>query len=522
MKNEVFSFQAAFCCSEQWLDVEVKTDSPLAGYITVREVSLVPVEHLPEELDDDALLRTPGLAPDLLRPLWNNKIMTDAGVWQSLWFTVKIPADFPAGKAPVRITFTGCDQQQKRRFKVTSVFNLKVIDAVLPEQKLSVSHWFHGDCLATFYREKVFSEKHWQICENFIRNAVAHGMDTLLTPVFTPPLDTQVGGERPTIQLVGIKKDGQKYSFDFSRLKRWVEMAESCGIRFFEMAHLFTQWGAGFTPKIMAETAEGEKRIFGWDIPADSPEYENFLAQFLPELCAFLDRLNLRERVIFHCSDEPRKHHLKSYAYASGLIRKYLHGFKIVDAMSRMELFESGCVDIPAVCEHHYEPFRKIDLKERFIYYCCEPFSRYPNRFIHMPSCRNRIFGTLMYCYNIDGFMHWGFNFYYSRFSRFPVDPFGGTTAGHAFPAGDAFLVYPGDNGEVLDSIRHEVFYEALQDMRLLQLLETYYSRSELLRALNRFAAGKELDLLDYPKTENMVLKLRKKLESMLRKALKK
>ena len=39
----------------------------------------------------------------------------------------------------------------------------------------------------------------------------------------------------------------------------------------------------------------------------------------------------------------------------------------------------------------------------------------YTNRFIAMPSGRNRVGGFLLYKYGINGFLHWGFNFYYSQ-----------------------------------------------------------------------------------------------------------
>ena len=41
----------------------------------------------------------------------------------------------------------------------------------------------------------------------------------LLTPVFTPPLDTAVGGERRTVQLVDVKAEGNQYTFGFANLK---------------------------------------------------------------------------------------------------------------------------------------------------------------------------------------------------------------------------------------------------------------------------------------------------------------
>ena len=63
-------------------------------------------------------------------------------------------------------------------------------------------------------------------------------------------------------------------------------MCLDIGVRTFEIAHLFTQWGAYHAPKIMA-TVDGEyKRIFGWDTDAASDEYIGFLRAFLTALIA--------------------------------------------------------------------------------------------------------------------------------------------------------------------------------------------------------------------------------------------
>ena len=67
----------------------------------------------------------------------------------------------------------------------------------------------------------------------------------LLTPIFTPPLDTAVGGERTTVQLIDIVQDADgSYKFDWSRLKRWCDLCLRNGIKYLEIPHLFTQWGA--------------------------------------------------------------------------------------------------------------------------------------------------------------------------------------------------------------------------------------------------------------------------------------
>ena len=63
----------------------------------------------------------------------------------------------------------------------------------------------HQKCIATHYKIDVFSEQYWEYVQNFLQTAFEHGMNMVLTPLFTPPLDTKVGAERPTVQLVGVK-----------------------------------------------------------------------------------------------------------------------------------------------------------------------------------------------------------------------------------------------------------------------------------------------------------------------------
>ncbi len=81
---------------------------------------------------------------------------------------------------------------------------LHVVPAALPKQRLLHTEWLHTDCLADYYQIAVFSPQYWQAVRNLVRNAVTNGVNMLLTPIFTPPLDTAIGGERTTVQLVGV------------------------------------------------------------------------------------------------------------------------------------------------------------------------------------------------------------------------------------------------------------------------------------------------------------------------------
>lgn len=103
------------------------------------------------------------------------------------------------------------------------------------------------------------------------------GINMLLTPIFTPPLDTAVGGERTTVQLIDIVQDADgSYKFDWSRLKRWCDLCLRNGIKYLEIPHLFTQWGAKAAPKIVVTVDGKNVKKFGWHTPALDSSYQSF------------------------------------------------------------------------------------------------------------------------------------------------------------------------------------------------------------------------------------------------------
>ncbi|MBD2866220.1 DUF4091 domain-containing protein [Paenibacillus oceani] len=515
LQDETFSYQVAYRASKLIKHIEARVESPLGRSVTFRTVGLVPAE-MPAYADHDAhLLRsTPGLYPDPLFPVKESEGLTGLpNQWRSIWVTVDLKSGVRPGTYPITVIFEAKDGQELAR----ETFELDVLAAALPEQKLIHTEWFHTDCLATYYGLDVFSERHWEIVEQFAKSAVAHGINMLLTPLFTPPLDTEVGGERPTVQLVDVEKTEAGYKFGFGKLKRWVDMCDRCGVRYFELSHLFTQWGAKHAPKIVADVNGETKRIFGWDTDSTGEEYKTFLAQFLPELVGFIKEHGLEKRVYFHVSDEPRLDHIPWYESASNWLRKFTAEFPTIDALSNYEFYEKGIVPTPIPASNHMQPFLDNEVGNLWTYYCCSQYIDVANRFISMPSARNRVLGLQLYKFKIAGFLHWGYNFWYAQYSRFPIDPYRCTDANNAFPAGDPFVVYPGEDGTPVESLRFEVFREALQDLRALELLESLVGRERTMELLEE-GAGAPITFEEYPRDAAWLLACRERINEEIRK----
>ena len=382
----------------------------------LREVELVP-SAFPcfERADDNYLTRSPGLFPDLLKPCADGWITPRAGQYRALWIDFPDTAQVPAGEYRVEIRLTPqtegtqgngqswcLDEKKKEALSVKTPlsFILKVSEESLPGQSLIHTEWFHADCVADYYHAEAFGEQHWKALENQIALAAELGINMLLTPIFTPPLDTAVGTERTTVQLVDISEEDDGYRFDFSRLERWCALCRKYGIEYLEMPHLFTQWGAEATPKILVRANGQVEKRFGWHVPADSPAYREFLQDFLPALQEKLQELGYdRNHVCFHISDEPSEAHLESYAKAKRMTEGLLDGWMVIDALSDYAFYEKGLVEHPVPSNDHIQTFADHGVPDLWTYYCCSQGVDVPNRFFAMPSARNRIMGVLMYLY---------------------------------------------------------------------------------------------------------------------------
>ncbi len=487
LQNEIHSFQLA---AWTWgprpprIPCKLEIDSELAPWITAYNVGYVPnrlATYGEEPLEDhDYITKTPGLFPDPLHRIVNGEMELAVCQARSFWFQVE-PKGEITGTYPITVRI----RTEEGELLTEQTYTLTILPVSSPELPIFNTGWFHGDCLATHHGVELQSDEYFAIVEKYLDNYTHFGHNTILTPVFTPPLDTKIGGERPTNQLVGVTVTKGVYSFDFSLLRRWIQLCLKHGVKFFELSHLYSQWGARYAPKVMA-TVDGEyKRIFGWETDALGEEYTAFMNAFLPELVTVLKEEGILDQCLFHVSDEPHAEHAQQYGAARQILCKYLPADQFIDALRDYSLYESGAVTCPVVSNNRIHTFMEKGVHGLWTYYCCSQCKDVSNRFMAMPSYRNRVLGAQLYKYQNKGFLHWGYNFWYSQYSVGSVDPYRDSTADGGFPGGDAFVVYPlNENGEVVSSLRLYVFLEAMQDLRAMKLLESLTSREEVLALL--------------------------------------
>ena len=180
--------------------VTVSLESELAPHLKLYLVKNV-VMDVPARTGDlrgeDYISLEPGLMPDLLLPVTEqNRELILSNAPTVLWVRADIPQELAAGDYTIRLRLTAADAQSSGD-GAEPVMQLHVLPARMPEQALIYTRWLYIDCIAVQHHVEIFSEQHWQLIDKYIAAAADVGINMILVPVHTPPLDVAVGDDAP-------------------------------------------------------------------------------------------------------------------------------------------------------------------------------------------------------------------------------------------------------------------------------------------------------------------------------------
>lgn len=465
-RNGRFSFQvAARNDTARRIDVACAVSADAELKVQIRRVGYVPMRHLTTDTDAGELEgvgNAPGLVPDPLFP--DSKATLGPQETQAFWITVRVAEGAKPGPHDVTIHMSGSDKSAG-----DLVATLDVSELVIPPRRdFPVIHWWRGEATWDYYKTGMFEdERWWKLTRDQLADMLDHGSDVVYVPIL---FDRRETFAHPCQLLIVDEPSPGKYTFDFSLVKRFVDMCKQIGFTRFEWSHLWIYWGVENPMRIYRK--QGDKYVMLWppDTGATSDVYVNFLKQFLPAFHDFLEKEKVLDASYFHLSDEPGSgHHVENYKRARKILRDLAPWMKVMDALSDIEYGRQHLTDMPIPMVNAAQNYIDAGIPH-WVYFCCAPHGPWINRFMDTPLVKIRMSGFLFYRLGAKGFLHWGFN-YWDRMEREEAgDPFNDASNGAwpDIPYGDPFVVYPGKDGPI-DSIRWEVFAESLQDYAILQ-----------------------------------------------------
>jgi hypothetical protein len=372
---------------------------------------------------DERVAQAPASLPD---PFWETAaIPVKAGQAQPLWLEVLVPEDAPAGD------YDGALRVEADGMRLEVPVTLHVWDFAVPaERHLSVVNWWQ-------FPGRGF-EGHgpddWELLRRFAAFLVEHRQTDLAT---------EIGRIRES----GDAQPG--YTYDTSRLERYAEVAFDAGIRQIHLHSVGRRTAGILDPACRVEPDEANLRRLGaWE--------------------KVIQRRGWQRRFVVSIVDEPFVYYEDSYQAIVDRVHAIAPSVRCLEAVETEYL---GKLDVYVPKLSHlslwYPRFDQVRREgaELWFYVCCHPLGRYPNRFLDQSLLKARVLFWIHYLYDLDGYLHWGLNYYAG-------DPYTQEGISKDLPLGDRAMVYPGRDS-LLGSLRFSAQRDGLQDFEYLRLLET-------------------------------------------------
>ncbi|MBP3965524.1 DUF4091 domain-containing protein [Paenibacillus lignilyticus] len=361
---------------------------------------------------------------------------------EALYLCWEIPVDAEAGNYSGELSVTIGEET------CLIPVEIEVYQAVVPaEETLAVTNWFSLPNMAKRYNAELWSERHWAMIEKYGRL-----MRRARQTHFWVPMDAV------QVNLVGE----DRYQFNFDRAERLIRLYFSLGFTHIEgglVAGRKDFWGSEF---FIWNTWNG-----GEALKAVSTEGYAYLSQFLPAWRTFLEQNGWLSKLVQHVADEPIGTSVEEYRILSGIVRKFMPGIPLLEAVETYDLAGSVDILVPKNIYYleHREQFEKLrSLGDKLWFYtCCFPGGSSMNRLWDMPLLRTRYLHWGNYKYDLEGFLHWGLNH-----CDDDKDPYEQTDL--CFPPGDTHITFPGTNGPI-GSVRLEAMRAGIEDYELLKQL---------------------------------------------------
>jgi hypothetical protein len=376
---------------------------------------------------DELVARAPVNLPD---PFWEGVERTlEPNQSQPLWLELDVPPEAQPGKYVGQLTVSGSTNRSALAVSVTvRSFALPRT----PHQKV-IQWWdFPG---RTFEKLTPGSAAYWQHLERCCAFVTRHRQ-------------TDIWAQW---SLVEERKLTNGTAWDASLFEKYAETAFKVGVRAVQLGSAARHTKYQLDPDSRTEAVEAN---FGR----------------LAAVEEVVQRRGWKGRVLTGIADEPFIYHEATYAQVLERVRKAAPSVGLIEAVESDEIAGLD-IYVPKLTHINlwWPRFQQLQRqgKEVWFYTCCFPRGRYPNRFLDQPLVKARALHWISYLYGLDGFLHWGLNWFAAD-----ADPYSERGRGiWSLPPGDAQVAYPGKEGWV-GSLRLCAMRDGLQDYEYLWLLE--------------------------------------------------
>ncbi len=378
------------------------------------------------------------------------KTSVPAGTVREFLVSVNVPADAAPGFYQGRFFV---DAEGKKFVRL----GVRVFPAMLPPPQDWAIHldlWQHPQAVARWAGVKPWSKEHFDALEAPMRRLRDLGQKVVTCSIIEEPWNHQTFDDWESMVKWTRKANG-KWKFDYSAFDAWVDfMMNKIGIDEQISCYSMLPW----MMKIwyFDEASKTQESLV---LNINTPEFFEVWGAFLSDFKKHLQKKGWLEKTCIALDERPDA----QLNAARKVIEQFAPEFKIVSAndhptkMSEFvydisPTFNHSGGDVPALAEK-----RRGEGKKTTFYTCVHPAK--PNSFTHSAPAETHWLGFYAAANGFDGILRWAYN----SWNKNPFE----TTAFGNWPAGDCFLVYPGNRA----SMRLTHFRNGLEDFEKIRIL---------------------------------------------------
>ena len=399
------------------------------------------------------------------------RIDLPGGTTRSLWIQADIPTKAKPGiyKGEVLVRADGIAP-------VKLPVAIKVIpNAINTPDKWSVhlDIWQHPHAVARVHNVTPWSEEHFALMKPLMKRLADAGQKTITCSLIDEAWGGQTFDWWPSMIEWSMKHDGTMV-YDYTNFDKWVDfMLNDVGIKEQITCYTMIPWSNKLR---YMDQATGEYKFA--DIIPGQPEYEKIWKAFLMDFRKHTKGKGWENKICIGIDERP-DHAIKT---ACDLIKRYAPEFKVCSAVNTPSKETAEVHDLSPVFPYadtvtgDFSSKRRSEGKKTTFYVCVNP--KKPNTFTASPLSESEWLGLFAAGNKLDGFLRWAYN-------SWGRDPLLNTNFGN-WPAGDCFLVYPGNKS----SLRFEKLRDGLENFEKITILRQAAQSSKATPALKQAVAG--------------------------------
>jgi hypothetical protein len=396
-----------------------------------------------------------------------------------VWVSVNIPSGTIPG------IYNGTIEARSEKQSVTLNIIIKVQNQILPaphDWTFRLDLWQNPWVIAEYYKVKPWSDEHKALLKKHLKlYADAGGKYITTYAVHSPWADGSYMIEGSMIEW--IKQKNGSWKFDYNIFDQYVQLAMEVGIDKAITIYTPIPWGERFryiddaTGNYVTEQWLPTSAIFktnwnifltdlkkhlekkGWFNKTYLGVNENAMEQTLSAIKVIKD--HSKQWKITYAGDWHPEAYPKLIELQKLDPKNARQNTESPDLNSLLDDYSSVFNKEPSISEIRN---RSLNHKTSTLYICCTPSK--PNTFVFSPPVEGRWLGWYALAHGYDGMLRWAYD-------AWVADPV--RDARHVYwPAGDAYMVYPGGNS----SIRFEKMREGISDFEKLKILKTQAAKS--------------------------------------------